>query len=151
MSTTTKLVDGLSLTFADNIGSNQTTVVNGNVQVSSSNILVAGGSTKVFDIVITFSTPFLYDPSLGNLLLDSRTISGGNRPRHTVDGVSILGDTVSSVRTAFGNGGSAVAAGGDTYGTIVQFSISPVPESSTIALMALGLFAIGAVAARKSR
>ena len=151
MSTTNKSVDGLSLAFADNIGANQTTVVNGNVQVSSSNALVVGGSTKAFDIVITFTTPFVYNPSLGNLLVDSRTISGGNRRSHTVDGVSILGDTVSSVRTGFGNGGSAVAVGGDTYGTILQFAISPVPESSAFALMCLGLVGINAALGRKCR
>lgn len=150
LSTTSKPVDGLSFTFAENIGLDQTTVLNGFVPVSSSNSLIPGGTTKLFDVRVDFTTPFLYDPRLGNLLLDTRTIAGGDRRGHTIDGVSTLGDAVSSVRTAFGNGGSAAAANGDTYGTIVQFTISPVPESSTLAFMALGLAGIFAIRRRNS-
>jgi hypothetical protein len=113
-------------------------VLNGSVQVSSANTLGPNG-TKLFDIHVNFATPFYYDPALGNLLVDSRTLAGGNRPRHTIDGTRTLGDTVSSIRTLFGNGGAAVANSNDTYGTIMQFSISPVPEAPSRALALLGL------------
>lgn len=148
LSTTPKAVDGLSSTFASNIGSDERTVLDGFVQVSSFNTLTGNG-TKNFDIIVNFATAFLYDPSAGNLLLDSRTFTGGNRRNHTVDGVSVPGDAVSNIHTGFGNGGSPTALGNDSYGTIVQFSISPVPESSSGALLALGILTIGMVLNRK--
>lgn len=49
-------------TFGSNVGADVTTVFNGNLTLASS-----GG---VFDTVINLTTPFVYDPSMGNLLLD---------------------------------------------------------------------------------
>lgn len=138
LSTTSKSVDGLSFTFSENTGSNAATVLNGSVSVSSANTLLANG-TKAFDIYIPFTSWFLYDPSAGNLLIDSRTLSGGNLSRRTVDGVQVLGDSVSSVRTGGGNGDSPTAADGNTYATVFQLHLSPVPELSSAALLLAGL------------
>src|SRR5438067_7165772 len=49
LSTTTKAVDGLSATFADNVGADVQTVFSGNLTLSSAN---TGGPPRNFDIVI---------------------------------------------------------------------------------------------------
>jgi hypothetical protein len=68
-STTSRSVAGLSTTFADNLGTNNTLVFNGTFTQRSEN-LPGPGDTRQFDILYPFTTPFLYDPSAGNLLLD---------------------------------------------------------------------------------
>jgi len=75
LSTTQAAVDGLSATFADNVGTNDTVVFNGSVDVSSAFSGPAGGP-KAFDIVIRLSKTFRYDPAAGNLLIDYRNRSG---------------------------------------------------------------------------
>ena len=55
LSTTSKAVDGLSTVFSDNIGANNTTVFG------------AGSLLFLNDMTIPLSTPFYYNPQLGNL------------------------------------------------------------------------------------
>jgi hypothetical protein len=76
LSTTTQTVAGLNATFTSNVGTNQTTVFNGNLVLSTANS-VTWGSAKQFDLVINLTTPFSYDPSKGNLLLEIRNFSTG--------------------------------------------------------------------------
>src|SRR5581483_11935447 len=77
LSTTSAAVDHLSDTFADNVGADDTVVfAKGALTLSGS----AGGNPgvfKSFDVHIALTTPFVYDPSLGNLLLDVRNFEGG--------------------------------------------------------------------------
>jgi hypothetical protein len=74
-STTTRSVAGMSATFADNFGTNNTLVFDGTVTLSTQN-LPGPGNTRQFDLVYPpFTTPFLYDPAAGNLRLDIQTPS----------------------------------------------------------------------------
>src|SRR5258707_6677827 len=66
LSTTAKSVDGLSSTFAENVGADSTVVVNGSIALSSNDAGVP------FTTRIALSQPFHYNPSAGNLLLDIR-------------------------------------------------------------------------------
>lgn len=70
LSTTAAPVTGLSSTFADNLGADQTVVFSGPVPLAS------GGRTgdpgADFDIVLPLGLSFSYDPSMGNLLLQLR-------------------------------------------------------------------------------
>lgn len=70
-----------------------------------------------FDIVIPFTTPFLYDATLGNLLLDVRNLIS-SVTREDLDAQLSNGDSVSSVS------GLSVASGGfpDTLGLVTQFT-----------------------------
>lgn len=72
LSTTTVTPVTLSTTFAANIGGDEFLVHDGPRTLTSSNTLLGNG-TKPFDIVIPLSSPFLYDPNNGNLLLDITT------------------------------------------------------------------------------
>jgi hypothetical protein len=92
LSTTSKGPDGLSATFADNIGADDVVVFSGIWTLSSNHT----GDPKDFDVVLNLQTPFLYDPSVGNLLLDMRTLESPSTD-FALDGLNIIGDSVSRV------------------------------------------------------
>jgi hypothetical protein len=129
LSTTAKTPDGLSTTFSNNLGPDDTVVFPAaSVQFSTS---VAGppDGPQAFDLVITFTTPFRYDPTKGNLLVDIRNASGATHDpanEQEIDAVSTGGDGVSRVY----NLGDVTAAqagptgGGfqmDTFGAVTRF------------------------------
>jgi hypothetical protein len=135
LSTTGKAVDGLSLTFAQNIGPDETTVFNGDWTRSSADSPGPGG-TRAFDIILTFMTPFTYDSAQGNLLVDFIDTSpplATARLFPTVDAHSAMGDSVSAI-AGNANDSSGVSLGGT--GVVTQFAF--VPEPSSCALLGLG-------------
>ena len=85
-STTTRSVAGLSMTFADNLGADNTLVFNGTLNWTTGN-LPGPGNTRQFDIVFPCTTPFLYDPAAGNLLLDTQLSDNGQSQSITIDTV----------------------------------------------------------------
>jgi hypothetical protein len=92
LSTTQASVDGLSPIFADNIGADETVVLNGELSLASSfNNL--GKDPQEFDVFIPLETPFLYDYTQGNLLLDVRNYSYVFIP--TLDAHNVVGDSIS--------------------------------------------------------
>ena len=145
LSTTSAVPDALSTTFASNVGPNDTVVYNGALNLSSNDTGPAGGP-KAFDITMDLNTPFLYDPALGNLLLDVRNISGlPSGAAGGFDSESLVGDSISRV---YEDIGSATASVADTEGLVTAFTITPVPEPSALTLLAI---AIGLVLLRFPR
>jgi hypothetical protein len=143
LSTTNAAVDRLSPTFANNIGSDETIVYKGELLLSSAFTSLEGG-TKAFDISINLQKPFLYDPKLGNLLLDVRNFSGPFGFRiPAFDAHDEVGDSVSRQFTSDVNSPEGINNFSNTYGLVTQFTTTPiskpVPESSSI----LGLSIIG--------
>ena len=140
LSTTSSTPDGLSATFAENVGIDETVVFSGNLTLTSSDVPGPGG-TRAFDILIGLSTPFTYNPSLGNLLLDFQ------RDGSTVDpfGVSFdsqnqVGDSISR---AFGSRTSPIANFGvDSVGVVTRFSVTAVPEPSSFMMLAMGVIGL---------
>ena len=140
LSTTSKAPDGLSTTFADNVGANDTVVFpRGPLALSSSNSGPAAGP-KAFDIVVNLSTPFLYDPTKGNLLLDVRNFSGGTAT--FLDAQITQGDSISRVLSGWpGSTVSSSTGTADTIGLVTQFTFgaaSVVPEPPTGTLIGVG-------------
>jgi hypothetical protein len=130
-STTSRSVGGLSTTFAENLGTNNTLVFDGTVYLTTRN-LPGPGNTRQFDYVFPFTTPFLYDPAVGNLVLDLQIVATGSAV--TFDTVS--GDPAIGRVFAFG---SSTAATGDIQAShVTQFTFAPVPEPATVALLGLG-------------
>ena len=125
-STTSRSVDELSTTFADNLGTNNTLVFDGTLTVSTQN-LPGPGNTRQFDIVYPFTTPFLYDPAAGNLLLDIQ-ISSDSGSALQWDSVT-AGDPATRQLNAMG---SPTAPTGNFTGSAVwQFTFS-APVLATI-------------------
>src|SRR6266850_8558497 len=143
LSTTTKAPDGLSTTFANNVGADDTVVFSGPLSLSSS----GGGSPAPFDIVILFSTQFFYNPDRGNLLLDVRKFGGGSISQP--DATSVAGDSVSRVY-----GPVATSTGGaDTAGLVTEFiyrtagqapAVTNPPQSQVVACGSTASFSVGA-------
>jgi hypothetical protein len=143
LSTTAKAPDSLNASFSSNIGSNDTMVFSGALALSSTNSGPAGGP-KDFDIIITLTTPFLYDPAGGNLLLDVRNFGGGSTTNF--DAQFSVGDSVSRLYTTSANGVGESAGFADSVGLVAQFVTAlpnSVPEPSMLALMPLGLVLLG--------
>src|ERR1051325_4313452 len=77
LSTTARNPDGLNSIFANNVGFDDTIVFSGALNISSQ-FLGPPTGPKDFDIRIPLSTPFLYNPAAGNLLVDIRNFSGSS-------------------------------------------------------------------------
>jgi len=130
-STTTRSVAGLSLTFADNLGTNNTLVFDGTLTWTTAN-LPGPGNTRQFDIVFPLTTRFLYDPAAGNLLLDFHQYAEGSAI--TFDRVS--GDpTTRQVVAPDSTNATSAQFFGDSQVTRFTF----VPEPATVALFGLGM------------
>lgn len=120
LSTTNAAPDHLSTTFANNVGNDDTVVFNrGALSLSSANIGPVLGP-KEFDIAIKLSTPFLFNLSNGNLLLDVRVFVGGFTT--TFDAENTFGDPVSRVFNTNVNSGTGFA---DTIGLVTKFVTTP--------------------------
>lgn len=144
MSTTSKSPDGLSVSYADNLGPDNAVVYSGLLSVNAS----GGGSPSPFEIVVDLANPFSYDPSSGNLLVDITTYS--NTGLWWVDASNSPSDNASRV---FGYSvGSATATFADTGADVLllgtQSRFIPEPPASCLAMAGLG---IGLVAFRTLR
>ena len=123
--------DGLSTTYANNITAGDTVVFARGPLTLSSAFTGPPNGPKDFDIIITLTTPFLYNPALGNLLLDVRNFGGGSTT--FFDAVATTGDGVSRVYNQNVNGTTGST---DTSGLVTGFVI--VPEPGTAALLLAG-------------
>jgi hypothetical protein len=128
----------LTNTFASNAGPDNTLVFSGPTSYSSPGC--PGPSACPF-IPFPLTTPFLYDPSHGNLLLDIQAVS--TSASGFVDWQTFAFPPGGALATVVGNLASATG-GVQPAGLIVQFGVTPVPEPSGCALMlaALGAFGI---------
>jgi hypothetical protein len=119
-STTSRSVGGISTTFAQNLGTNNTLVFDGTVTMTTGN-LPGPGNTRQFDYVFPFTTPFLYDPAAGNLALDLQIQASGS---------AVTFDTVSgdpAIGRVFASTGSTATIGDPLYSHPTQFTFEPPP------------------------
>ena len=136
-STTSRGPDALSSVFAENVGSDRTTVLSGVLDLHSED----GGD---FSLHVPLQAPFLYDPSLGNLLFDVRVFQtvdqnfGMIPPGYpTLTAATRLGDTVSSVFTF--DVGAETARFTETVGLLTSFQVTPVPEPGVLTMLIIGV------------
>jgi hypothetical protein len=120
-STTTRSVAGLSATFAENIGADNTLVFSGTLNWATGN-LPGPGNTRQFDVVFPFTTPFLYDPAAGNLLLDIRLSGIGEAIK--LDIVT-TNEMLRKVLNTTSSNATTGTFGGPTQ--VTQFTFEPPP------------------------
>jgi hypothetical protein len=119
-STTSRSATEPSTTFAENLGTNNTLVFDGTVTVTTGN-LPGPGNTRQFDYVFPFTTPFLYDPAAGNLILDLQIEASGS---------AVTFDTVSgdpAIGRVFYFGSSTATTGIIRDSHVTQFTFEPPP------------------------
>jgi hypothetical protein len=139
LSTTAKLPDALSATFADNVGADDTIVFPAASVNFSTSVAGPVDGPQAFDLVITLATPFRYDPAKGNLLLDIRNASGTTHDpanEQEIDAVSTGGDSVSRVYnlgdvTAATAGQTGSGFQMDTFGAVTRFISTPASPVTT--------------------
>jgi hypothetical protein len=126
LSTTSKAVNGLDTTnLNNNVGANNTQVYS-----HFRNDPVALGDTIRFIL----DTPFDYDPSQGNLLLDIQRPMAGPLTFLFLDAMNGTFDNQSSRAHDYG-------AGFEGFGLVTGFEYAPspaVPEPASLALAAIG-------------
>lgn len=142
LSTTSKAVNDLSNTFADNIGANNQSFFVGSLggPISNGKFSITGNS-------------FLYDPSQGNLLLDISKDAGSNDFSVFLDfqnGSAPNG----SISRVFSFDNSPSGNTNSNYGLVTEFSgnAQSVPEpTSLIGILGLGAFGVTSVCKRKQQ
>ena len=138
VSTSANPVGSLSSTYSNNLGADATLFYSGAISTSA----YPGAWTS-------FGGSFLYDPSMGDLLVQI-THSGGE-----VLSSSYEGSTVDAQRVYdFGSGSTTGFVNSPGYAITTRFTlgaaVGAVPEPSTWAMMLLGFGAIG-LASRRNR
>jgi PEP-CTERM motif len=152
LSTTQSGPDNLNSTFALNVGPDDVTVFPEGPLTLSSAFIGPSGGPKNFDIMVSLTTPFIYSPANGNLLLDVRVFDGASST--FFDATDDLPDTSDGMSRQWSVDGvnSTVTTFHDSQGLVTKFTFTPVPEPSTPALLGLGgasLIAVGRRAARR--
>ena len=151
LSTSQSLPTALNGSFAANVGPDDTIVRSGALTLSSSATGPASGP-KGFDIIVTLTTPFLYNPANGNLLLDIRKFSAENTGQQfdTEDGSG-----VSSRNTSTNVNGDFGTVPGFSQALVTQFTFEPVnaavPEPGSVALLVSGTLAGIGFASRRRK
>ena len=132
LSTTAATPDSLSPVFMSNVGGNDRVVYSGP-------LFIFVDPAYGFRFHIGLTTPFIYDPAQGNLLLDVRNFQPlpSYPPGYTFMGaVDGANDTVSSVY-AF-DVSAASASVNATWGLKTTFTVEQIPEPATTALFLAG-------------
>jgi len=150
MSTTPVAPENASATFANNLGPVVQTVFDGDLTLSVPDCTTDPCN---FDVMVPLQTPFLYNPSNGNLVVDWRV--------NECTDLSIVFDTDSNIQDTelvriFQTGVNGATGAVDIFGLITQFVIiktSNVPTLSQWGLIAMaGLLAmVGLIVIRKRK
>lgn len=136
LSTTDAAVDGLSIVFADNLGSNNTQVFSGELAPNFDGTL----------LTFNFSQAFNYNPGQGNLLLDLQ-IPDINEAESPVFFLADSGNAIGVYSRMHNFGG-----GFDGFGLQTGFTFTTgnaVPEPATWAMMIAGFGLVGGAMRRR--
>jgi hypothetical protein len=123
LSTTSQEPNYLSSTFAQNVGADEAVVFQGPLTVSSRFVGPTNGP-KEFDIIIPLTTPFMYDPTRGNLLIDFRNTSGSSATY-----VDLGSQQIDGASRVFATVNATSSTGADSAAEVFQiiYSMQTVP------------------------
>ena len=139
LSTGQRAPDSLSANYGDNAGPDAVLVYGGSLTL----VAPSEAGFRSFQAVVPFQTPFLYDPSKGNLTVT--IVSSAGPANLFLDGQVTVGDSVGRV---FGGGAFGTP---DTFGLVTRFNITPIPEPSTLAIAISFVLCFGLRKSRLSR
>lgn len=129
MATTTKSPHGLSSRFEENLGPNSKLVFSGNWSFATTAIKAPSGA-NIFEVKLVLQTPFNYDPSQGNLLIEYRNFTGLSRRFHT-DATSSVGGPSSLIFTD-GNPNSLIASSSAPGADIIKIKYDVLNQEPTV-------------------
>jgi hypothetical protein len=148
LSTTQVAADGLdNAVFDNNIGPDATLVYSGSLNWPTP----SSGSPHPFELPLLFTTPFVYDPSAGNLLLEVYNLSETFAFEYVLDTQNTVGDEISRVVEVVipGTGAHEIPpVGTGSRGLVTQF-VYTAPELGSIGAGLTALFALATL--RRSR
>jgi hypothetical protein len=130
LSTTTKAVTGLDTTFANNVGSDVTTVYSGDLTLSAPAYTTAPGP---FSSVIDLQRVFAFNPAGGNLLLDVTIPTCENTGANYDADFLGAANAVMARMEHFGSSTSATGGGDGTLfgGLVTQFTFGGTSTGCT--------------------
>ena len=135
LSTSTRSPEAMSLELVQNVGQNETVVfAKGPLHLSSQK---AG-----FDVVVPLTTPFLYIPSEGSLLMDVRKFDNSTI-RSDLDlqfYTKLQGSPMASIEGIGEDATFGVVV--ESSGLVTKFGYEVVPEPRTYAFLGLGLLGV---------
>jgi hypothetical protein len=144
-STTSAANDGLDeLIFDDNIGADDTLVFSGSFTWDACGVGTAactGPYPQPFDLAIPLTTPFVYDPAAGNLLLEVFNDDTTPVINYFLDQENNTEDSVSRVVELRELGTGNPLFSGNSGGLITQF-VYTVPEAGSLGAAIAALLAL---------
>jgi hypothetical protein len=144
-SVTSATPSSVTTNFDTNLGPSSTVVYSGSLPISSAFTGPLNGP-KDFDIVIHLQTPFFYDPSQGNLIMQVKNFGGGTSSQFDAEQGTTVMQRVENVDNN-ANGTTGIV-GVTVNGLVTEFDF--VPEPASIGLFAFGMIAIAVFARRRS-
>ena len=131
----------ITSSYAANEGADNTLVLSGGAGTFFSSPGCTTPGPCAFDMVFNLTTPFLYDPTKGTLLMDAQFSGWSGGGSLDAEGFRFPGGSVAQVDSSDTVG---------LFGPIVQFGYtSVVPEPGSMTLLASGLAAISCFIRRK--
>jgi len=148
LDTTSQTINGISSTFANNTN-NEQLVYSGSITF---NIPAESSTPRCFCYTIDFSTPYTYDPTQGNLLLDILIITGNDPNTSSLPTLDYSrSSSAMAVAVDYSSSADTTGAAGSDQGWPTQFTYDlATPEPSTWVLMLTGGAALGLWRRRRS-
>jgi hypothetical protein len=142
LSTTAKEPDALDNVDHDaNLGLDSTLVYDGGLNWPAP----SAGIPRPFELPIVFTTPFEYDPTAGNLLVEVYNLSESFPLEYGLDAHSATDETSRVLELKNKETGDPVIPAASTIGLVTQF-VYTVPEAESLASSLVALLAVGALA-----